>query len=201
MAFRGTTVRGTPINRTNVAGNSGIRPGVPKGMVGTVHKQYDSDRRGYQSDPNGGTPYHSQAGNPPEARQLVTRDARGRVLDPNMGEVPNDPSSNGTGVVFDGTDNMGDGNSPRIEPTMDSPVPREAPVFDPGFMVQENRQHLGHGKGPTAPNDAMSRDEILPIGGVMSRGMIGTSHADDTDERELIQDDRLVDSGKVDSDL
>jgi hypothetical protein len=42
-------------------------------------------------------------------------------------------------------------------------------VFDAGFIPQENREHLGKGRGPTAPNDAMSRDDLLAIDGVMAR--------------------------------
>lgn len=62
-----------------------------------------------------------------------------------------------------------DYENPLAAPTVDSPVPGAAPMFDTGSIIDENRAHLGKGSGATAPNPSMARDNLLKIGGVMSR--------------------------------
>lgn len=166
MAMKGSTVRGTPVRHVTVgARGEGERAGKPSGMEGTVHEQYSSDKRGYQSDSRSGTPYHSEDGNPPNSRREVIRSTNAESSDHGN---QNDPHSNGPGVMLDVGD-YGTGYAPRDEPTMDSPVPRHAPVFGTGFIETEDRAHMGKG----AENQA--RDDLLKIGGVMSRGMVGTS--------------------------
>ena len=72
-------------------------------------------------------------------------------------------------MILDGADKVSRGYSPQAAPTLDSPVPRHAPVFDTGFVEEENIEHLGKGSGPTAPSEEMGRDNLLKIGGVLSR--------------------------------
>jgi hypothetical protein len=185
MAMRGSSVRGTPVRHIGTSGttNEGVAPGRPSGMKNTVHPQYEADHRGYQTDPRSGTPYNSQAGNSDEFSRTVSSDKYGHVIDDAAGNM-SDPASNGAGVVLDGADSPDNGNSPRSEPTMDSPVPGHAPVFNPADMVAENRAHLGSG------NEIGMRD-LIRGGGVMSRGMDTVSQADNTDEDELLHDDVL----------
>src|SRR5579859_8013365 len=149
MAMRGSSVRGTPVHHVSNTAKEGIAPGTPKGMKGTSPEQYDSDRRGYQSDPRGGTPYHSDAGNGPETRRVVSHDRYGKVESNQQGNA-NDPVNNGSGVVLDGTNDYSRGYMPRGEPTEDSPVPRHAAVFDAGFIHKEDEAHAGRGNEATA---------------------------------------------------
>jgi len=51
----------------------------------------------------------------------------------------------------------------------DCSVPSGAPVFDTLQIPSETAAHLGVGSGKTAPNPAMARENVLKIGGVMSR--------------------------------
>jgi hypothetical protein len=181
MAMKGSTVRGTPIHHVGNTSREGMSAGTPKGMKGTSPEQYDSDRRGYQSDPRGGTPYRSETGNGSETRRVVSSDRYGKV-ESNQQRNANDPLNNGHGVVFDGANEYSRGYAPRGEASEDSPVPRGAPVFDAGFIASEDRAHAGRG------NEQTARDDILSIGGVLSRGMVGTSKANGP-ENELTQDD------------
>lgn len=159
--MKSTTVRGTPVRHIS-GGKEGIAPGVPANMSGTVSRQFESDNRGYQSNPQGGTRYHSDAGNPGDAMREVVRDARGLHTD-STGTAHNDPKSNGNGVLFDGM-SRANAQSPIAAPAIDGPVPGDAPVFDPHDMVVENRAHLGRSAsaGPIS-------DTLLEGDGVMSR--------------------------------
>jgi hypothetical protein len=183
-------VRGTPYTHiTSQTANQGIRAGIPKGSDGqTTMEQFRGTGMSTAQSARG-TPYHSEAGNPDEARRQASHDRYGHVIDDAAGNQA-DPRVNGSGVVFDGSHNVMNGNMPPPAETFDSPVSRDAPVFDPGFMVEENREHLGHGSGVTAPNRAQSEHDLLAVGGVMSRGMVSTS-TPDGDEHQLIQDDIL----------
>lgn len=183
----GKSVRGTPIHHVGTSGTSheGMKHGAkPAGMKGTVHEQYDSDRRGYESDKRSGTPYHSQDGNGAETRRVESHGKYGRVIDKAAGDQA-DPSANGSGVVLDGAERYENGHMPHAHPTMDSPVPRHAPVFDAGFIAREDAAHAGRG------NEGTARENIMEIGGVMSRGMDTVSQAGNRDETELTHDDTL----------
>lgn len=181
---RGQSVRGTPVRHVSSAGtrNQGMGHGTPKGMDGTVHKDYASDNRGYAQNPRGGTPYHSQDGNDAQARRVVEHSTNAESSDHGN---QNNPISNGKGVILDGANRYEHGYEPADRRTLDSPVPEHAPVFDTGFIQREDAAHAGRG------NEGTARDNILEIGGVLSRGMEGTSKASDRDEGELTHDDRL----------
>jgi hypothetical protein len=160
--MKSTTTRGTPYNFIGQAGSEGIAPGTPAGMVGTVHKQFDSDRRGYRSDPRGGTPYESDPGNAGDARNVVHHDRYGRVIDPAAGDQ-SDPAANGSGTVFDGP-RRANGYTTQPAPSLDSAVPRDASSFDPYFIPEANAERLGHPESEGAHDDS-----LVHGGGVMSR--------------------------------
>lgn len=186
--MKSTTVRGTPYHHVSAAGTAhqGVKAGL-KGMEGTTPSEYSSDKRGYQSDPRSGTPYQSQRGNGPEYRREV---ARGNNLESADHGNQNDPASNGVGVMLDGANEYSRGYTPRDERTLDSPVPAHAAIFRPGFIKTEDEAHAGTG------NERTARDNILEIGGVMSRGMVGTSSSRGP-ETELMEDDDMGLEGRA----
>jgi len=176
MAYRGSTHRGTPVTSVKASNTQGMGAGKPAGYSGTSRDRnpgasFTSDTRGYQSSRESGTPYHSQDGNGPETRRLVTRDAHGRV--PDHGIVHNDPASNGAGVIFDGANNREAGYQPPRHPMIDPPVPEHAANFKPEWIQQENRAHLGTGL------EHLADEGLAELGGVMSRGMVGTTKPTD----------------------
>jgi hypothetical protein len=182
MAFKGSVHRGTPVNHIH-SGGAGIRPATPKGFDGTQPKQFESEKSGYRDEhaTGHGTAYGSVAGNPGDARVA----SQGRYgVSPGAGGVDmNNPAANGKGVVLDGANEYANGYRPRDEKLIDSPVPTDAPVFDPSFIGTEDRAHAGSG------NEGTARDNLLEIGGVMSRGQVGSSSRNGP-ENELLQDDQ-----------
>lgn len=184
------SVRGTPVHRIGPqeSNRRGIQPGVPHGMDGTVHHQYEGDQTQNRASGGHGTPYTSRAGNPADARREVSRDLRGRIID-NDGLVNNDPASTGRGVLLDGS-TYENGYAPPGAATMDSPVPTRAPTFDPADIDVENRAHLGRGV-----DRKIASGDLVGIGGVMSRGLVGTS-SDRGPETELLEDDEPM-SGRA----
>jgi hypothetical protein len=166
MAFKGSVHHGTPVNHIR-SGGAGVAPGRPEGMQQTVKPQFASDNRGYQDNPRGGTPYNSDAGNPGDARRTAEGTGLYGVVLSENGQDHNNFRSNGDGTVFDKM--RGDYHDPVAAPHLDSPVPSGAARFDTSDIAVENRAHLGKGSGPTAPNDAQARDDLLAIGGTMSR--------------------------------
>lgn len=178
------TVRGTPYSHVKAGNTEGQKAGTPAGYEGTVGRQYGDDE--IRTGPSRGTPYQSRAGNGPETRRVVSSDKYGKVIDPVAGNM-SDPASNGTGVVLDGAESYSRGFSPGSEATLDSPIPREAPRFDPGFIAAEDAAHLGSG------NHA-AREGLVSGGGVMSRGMVGTSKRGGAED-ELTTDDTLPSVG------
>lgn len=164
MAMKGSTVRGTPYHHVGNTAREGMKAGTPKDMEGTSPRGMSSDNRGYQPNPRGGTPYHSDDGNSDEYKRQV---AHGTNLESSDHGNQNDPRSNGAGVMLD-ANGMDRGFSPRPERTMDSPVPGHAPEFDTGFIQEENRKHLGSG-------NERGNEDLVKGGGVMSRGMKNVS--------------------------
>lgn len=185
--MKSTSVRGTPVRHITNTAREGIAPGTPKGMSGTVNKQFEGDQKGNrQEGVASGTPYTSKAGNSDEF--MRRRPTTGAIAaDDQVGADFNNPRSNGNGVILDGI-SRDSGYTPQPERAMDSPVPSDAPTFDPSFIRQENLAHLGQGQGASP---AQAADEILNIGGVLSRGMRGTSSSS-RPEDELTDDDRLT---------
>lgn len=176
-----TIVRGTPYTKSSSA-REGIAPGTPKGMDGqTTPQQYRGTGMSTAQSARG-TPYQSQAGNGPEARRVVSADRYGKVVSGSAGNL-NDPKSNGDGVVLDSVSS--DYEDPTIRPSLDSPVPGSAPMFQTSEILSVNQARLGKGMPAAA-----ARDDILNLGGVMSRGMLGTSKPG-APETELTNDDTL----------
>lgn len=176
-----TVIRGTPyISRSG--GNEGMRAGQPSGADGqTTLKQYRGT--GMSTTQGPGTPYNSQAGNPADARRIVSAAEYGKVMSGGAGNL-NDPKSNGSGVLLDGT-GAGDYASPRAAAAMDSPVPGNAPMTMEGDSIV-TRNSIALGRGAPA---AGARDDILALNGVLSRGMVQKSSSSNPDIFALTKDD------------
>jgi hypothetical protein len=169
--MKSTSVRGTPFTKIGPSGNSGFRQGGGN-ADNTVGTQYRGS--GINTAPNErGTPAQYAHGNPGDAMRVVSRDRYGKVIDDAAGDQAN-PAANGTGVILNG-------DPPRD--MLDSPVPMKAPMFDEGFIAKEDRAHLGGG------NEEGMRS-LIEGGGVMSRGMVGTSKPSGAED-ELTTDDTL----------
>lgn len=192
--MRGSTVRGTPVHHvTQGSRGEGQRGGEPRGMQGqTTHENYQSESRGYRDEhfPHRGTPYTSEDGNPPNARRTVGDHPTHGIVHSESGLDMNDPKSSiGQGVVLDDGAHRYEGGfqTTAHTPTEDSPVPGHAPHFDPGFIAKEDRAHLGSG-------NERGVDDLVRAGGVMSRGMEGTSRHGESetvgDEDSLASDER-----------
>lgn len=165
------SVRGTPYTHVKAGNSEGQSASKPVGYKGTVGNQYGDDQ--IQTGPSQGTPYNSHAGNGPESKRVVSQSKYGMVETNAAGNM-SDPASNGAGVVLDGASAAG---------ALDSPVPGNAPVFDPGYMETENRAHLGSG-------NEMGLRDLINGGGVMSRGMVGVSKSGQS-ETQMTTDDTL----------
>ena len=185
---KGAVVRGTPVNFIPTGGtrNEGIAPSTPKGFkggAGTVAASFEHQ----DQVPGHGTPYQSGAGNSDEFMREVSHGPKGGIVLSENGINMNEPRDNGNGVILDGV--RRDNSYNKIDaPALDSPVPHGAPAFDGAAMVAENRAHLGSG------NEAAAGDVLLGIGGVMSRGMVGTSTPQGGPD-ELLEDDVLRNLG------
>lgn len=147
--------------------------------------QYQGDQS-QQPNSKSGTPYRSVQGNPATAKTVVSHGLFGEVIDTAAGVNFHRPESNGNGVILDGMSREAD-YTPSGASTLDSPVPAGAPILAKGAMRRENLEHMGQGKGVSA---ALAGDVITEIGGVMSRGMLGTS-TPGGGEGELTKDDTL----------
>lgn len=202
MAYRGARVVGTPYRKIENTAHQGIKPGTPKGFSGgseTSPDQYEGSQRGnrqVRSEMSGGrreigTEYHSDAGNGPEFRREVSHGEHGGHVISEHGQNMNDPSSNGNGVILDHMSREA-GYTPKGDRTMDSPVPERAPDFDTRTIAEENRAHAGR------RNERTAVDTLASIGGVMSRGMEGTSDGESEDELEVNED--LGPKGHADTD-
>jgi hypothetical protein len=180
--MKSTTTRGTPYTHIGPSGsNSGYREGGGN-ATNTVAEQYRGSGINTRENTRG-TPAQYEHGNPGDASRVASHGKYGMV-ESNEQRNANDPANNGDGVILDGADSYARGFAPTDRPTMDSPVPRDAPVFDEGFIRKEDVAHLGRGAERNA-------GDLLEAGGVMSRGMVGTSKASDTSELELTTDDTL----------
>jgi hypothetical protein len=146
-------------------GYGAVPPRAPKGMEGTVNRQFQGEQETNRANGATGTPAQQALGNPDETsitrfagRYGVSRAAGGQDL--------NDPAANGNGVMFDGMSRE-TGYTPPTAETLDSPVRKGAPEFDTRFIRTENIAHLGQGIG-AQPSQAA--DDIRAIDdGVMSR--------------------------------
>jgi len=163
-----TTIRGTPINHVGPSGAFvGNREGYgaassPPGYDGQTTK--DQFRGTGMSTAQGpGTPYNSQPGNPDETLRTASSGRYGIVRSEN-GQDHNNSSSNGTGVLLDGTSDVDNGYLAAPAQTLDSPVPARAPRFDPKDILTENLAHLGKDQPET-----LVEGDLVKIGGVMSR--------------------------------
>jgi hypothetical protein len=173
-----TSIRGTPYIK--LGGTEGGNAGKPQGYTGTVGAQYGRDiidTRG-----QGGTPYQSNNGNPATARRVVSADLYGKVMSNQQGNA-NDPSNTGSGVILDSV--ASDYEDPTIQPAMDSPVPGNAPLYQTSDIVSVNQARLGSNMSP-----AHAKDDLLALGGVMSRGMEGVDKSGDAED-SLTRDDTL----------
>jgi len=185
-----STVRGTPVRHVSNTTFEGIAPGKPKGYSGTVNKQFEGDQKGNRQEGVAkGTPYNSDAGNSDEFSRTRASGLYGDVRS-NKNLDMADPASTGNGVLFN-IHGREEGYSPVGDRTMDSPVHEGAPEFQTRNIRQENLAHLGQGIG-ASPSQAA--DVLLEIGGVMSRGMQGTSSRDGGED-ELLEDDVLQNLG------
>jgi hypothetical protein len=159
-------VVGTPINHIDATrGLEGTRSaGEPNRSAGgstrgsTVTEQYRGG--GINTKPNErGTPYHSQAGNPPNDGRVAEGTGRyGQVRSENNQDHAN-PASNGRGVMLD-VGSLAGGSVPRPAPMIDSPA--GGPKFEPGTIIAEDRAHLGTG-------NERAVDSLVEGGGVLSR--------------------------------
>lgn len=184
--MKSSSVRGTPVRHISNTTREGMGAAKPKGMDGTVNRQFQGDQSiNRQEGISTGTPYTSRDGNSDEFSRTVSHDKYGKVI----GEAGDNqqPRDNGNGVLLDGMD-RDRGYEPRDERTLDSPVPDGSPTFDASFIQAENRAHLGKGIGVS---EAQINDDVLGIGGVLSRGMRGTSTPEGRED-ELTSDDTLL---------
>lgn len=188
---KGATVRGTPYHfqGTGATRMQGVAPSdarKPSEMSGVVNRQFEGDQS-RKVNPRSGTEYQSEVGNSDEFIREASHGPKGGVVLSENGINMNEPRSNGNGVILDGITRES-AYSARAAGAMDSPVPKGAPSFAGADMVAENRAHLGRG------NERAASDVITEIGGVMSRGMIGTSTPSGGPD-ELLEDDVLRNLG------
>jgi len=178
-----TVVRGTPY--THVGSGSTRNEGHSPGAGGkTVQPQYQGSGINTATNERG-TPYTKQNGDSSEYSRTVSDGKYGMVESNGQGNA-NDPRNNGSGVVLDGA-SYANGFSPNAHPAMDSPVPMNAPRFEPGFISQEDAAHLGSG-------NESGREGLVAGGGVMSRGMVGMSKSSQSEDF-LTEDDTLPSTG------
>lgn len=178
-----TVVRGTPYTKIGGSGNnsSGIAPGSPKGADGqSTLSPYRGT--GMSTTQGPGTPFRSEAGNGAEAKRVVSADRYGKVMSNQQGDA-NMPMNNGNGVVLDSVSS--DYEDPTHQPALDSPVPGNAPLFQTDKIVSVNQARLGSNMPAAA-----AKDDLLALGGVMSRGMVQKSTPGGA-ETELTDDDTL----------
>lgn len=182
--MKSSTVRGTPINSIS---NPGYNQTGLKNFDGVVNKQFEGDQS-QQPQSGSGTPYNSKNGNPADAKSAgVGSGAKGGIVLSENGINMNAPESNGTGVVFDGVTEARD-YVPPAAATMDSPVPSGAqkPIIGSGNEINQ----LKSGEGSAIGRGGQIKDQMLEMGGVMSRGMVGTS-TPGGGATELVTDDIL----------
>jgi hypothetical protein len=191
---RGTV--GTPVNviKSGGSGRAAGKPGGYAGAAGTVRDTFEGDQKGprqvaaqMSGKQDLGTPYQSVAGNPGDASRIAHGTGFYGVDAVEGGQNMNDASSNGNGTILDHMSRETQ-YQPRSPAMIDSPVPGNAPFFDSRTINDENRAHAGRG------NEATANDRLLPIGGVMSRDMLGTS-TPKGGENELQEDDVLKNLG------
>lgn len=165
-------IRGTPITHRGPEEHGG--DGKPAGYEGTVGEQYGRDT--IDTRKGGGTPYHSERGNPPNASRVVSHGKYGEVTGL-AGIDRNKPEGEGV-MLDDGSHSYAEGfETTEREQTMDSPVPEHAPRFEPGFIPKADGARLGSG-------NERGREGLVAGGGVMSRRMEGTSKSGEAETSE-----------------
>lgn len=179
--MKSSSVRGTPVRSSG--GSEGQMAGKPAAMTGTSPSQYVGDQS-QQPQRGSGTPYNSANGNSANAKRVASSGLFGEVIDTQTGVNLSRPDSNGNGVLFDGISRESD-YSPQSAVALDSPVPAGSPVLARGAMRRENLEHLGQGAAAS-----LAGDVLTDIGGVMSRGMVGTTGPNEPEDA-LTRDDTL----------
>ena len=115
--------------------------GGPPGYKGTANPNFAEP--GIRTGPEGrGTAANHVQGNPDEASTVRLQHPYGLVISEN-GQDHNNARANGDGTILDHMSK--DYENPSPAPTVDSPVPGVAPMFDTGSIIDENRAHLGKG--------------------------------------------------------
>jgi hypothetical protein len=172
---KGTVVRGTPINSYGpngggVSANNGFNPQLPmlnQVMDGTVNPQFRGDQT-HKIDPRSGTPATHQTGNVDQASTLRFSGKYG--VSPIAGGVDsNNPSSNGNGTILDHVSEARDYTPwlPIGQGVMDSPVALGAQM--PAEDGSNQLNALRNGTGKTYSEKQQIPDELVKVGGVMSR--------------------------------
>lgn len=149
--MKSSSVRGTPYRFVSADGGQGFNPTkTPESAAG-------------------GTPLNNAIVNDDD-QKTVSRDNHGVVIDTQAGVDMNNPESNGNGVLFNGVVEGKDytpwGNENSV---LDSPVPQGAQRPSQNSSNLVNAVHNGTGKDFAA--NQQIPDQILKVGGVISRGM------------------------------
>lgn len=188
--MKSTSVHGTPFRSISANNGQGFNGGAkPAGMSGVVNKQYEGEQATNRANGATGTPYQSSSVN--DDRQPTPSRTKYGINNSNGQGDMNNPMSNGDGTLFDGVSEAGDFVPPAGN-VMDSPVPAGAQV--PQDDAAETLANLRSGVGKEwGPSDGPGNN-FQEMGGVMSRGMLGKSHANGA-ETEMLEDDYLTDLG------
>lgn len=167
-----SSVRGTPVTFRGPNGDPGYG-GMTPGSYGS------------------GTPVNSTHGNADNSMRQVSSGMYGMVDTPAAGNQA-DHNNNGNGVLFNG---VSEGRDYLASPAaaMDSPVPDGKQM--PNTNLADSLNALRNGSGKDYSGSKQIPDQIVSAGGVLSRGMLGTSTPNGA-AGEMIEDDVLVNSGR-----
>lgn len=189
--MKSTSVRGTPFRSISADNGQGfLSPGAkPKGMSGTVNKQFEGDQSGNRQEGiSTGTPYNSSSVN--DDTQKGTTSKFGVVQSGGAGDQAQH-DSNGNGVLFNGVSRARDYIATPA-PGLDSPVPEgsQKPQDDASLKLNA----IGNGAGNYWGADDTIEDSLVAAGGIMSRGMSGVSKPGES-ETSMLEDDYLTNLG------
>lgn len=169
--MKSSSVRGTPVTFLGPNGDPGYG-GMTPGSYGS------------------GTPLNSVKGNPDNAMRQVSNGKYGMVDTPAAGNQA-DHTNNGNGVLFNGVSEGRDYLATQAG-AMDSPVPAGAQM--PNTNSADTLNALRNGSGKDYSGSKQIPDQILAAGGVLSRGMLGTS-TPSGGAAEMTEDDALINRG------